>query len=76
MIEAFDAGTCRGYEWQGGGRTAVVLPGAIMAGTPSCYYAALTLFQLGWRVVQVWNEWDGETDRNEWAARLADAALG
>ena len=75
MIEPFDAGACRGYEWRGDGPTAVVLPGAMMAGTPSCYYAALTLFQLGRRVVQVWDEWDGATDRTDWALRLADAAL-
>lgn len=76
MIAPIDLGPCRGYEWQGDGRTAVVLPGAMLGGTPTCYYAALTLFELGWRVVQVWSEWDGETDRSEWAAGVAGAALG
>lgn len=76
MIQPFDAGPCRGYEWQGDGPTAVVLPGAMLGGTPTCYYAALTLFELGWHVVQSWNEWDGVSDRLGWATTLTDAALG
>ena len=75
MIEPVDLGSRHGYQWQGDAeRTAIVLPGAALGGTPSCYYAALTLFEAGWRVIQVWDEFDGG-DRREWARGCADAAL-
>jgi hypothetical protein len=64
-----------GYEWGAGReRTALVLPGAMLGGTPSCYYAALTLYEHGWRVVQVWDEFPGG-DRLEWAEQRATEAL-
>jgi hypothetical protein len=73
LIEPVDLGVCRGYEWGGDReRTAVVLPGARLGGTPSCYYTALTLFEAGWRVVQVWDEHDGTF---EWPTSRAEAAL-
>jgi hypothetical protein len=66
----------RGYEWEADpARTAIVLPGAILGGTPSCYYAALTLHQASWRVVQVWDELDRSRDRAAWARERAEAAL-
>jgi hypothetical protein len=72
VIERVDVG----YEWGAGrARTALVLPGAMLGGVPSTYYAALTLYEQGWRVVQVWDEWDGSTDRLQWAEEHADAAL-
>ena len=54
--------------------TAIVLPGAMLGGAPSCYYAALTLFEAGWRVVQVSDAFDGG-DRREWGRHCAEAAL-
>jgi hypothetical protein len=66
----------RGYEWEADStQTAIVLPGAILGGTPSCYYVALTLHQCGWRVVQDWSELDRSRDRAEWANERAEAAL-
>jgi hypothetical protein len=64
-----------GVEWgRGRERTALVLPGAMLGGAPSTYYAALTLFEEGWHVVQVWDAFDGG-DRLGWATERADAAL-
>jgi hypothetical protein len=75
VIQPVDLGTRHGYEWQGdAARTAIVLPGAALGGAPSCYYAALTLFEAGWRVVQVWDEFRSG-DREEWGAGCAEAAL-
>jgi pimeloyl-ACP methyl ester carboxylesterase len=75
VIRPVDLGVCRGYEWEGdAARTAVVLPGAMLGGTPSCYYAASALNQQGWRVVQVWDEFPGG-DRVAWPRSRAEAAL-
>lgn len=75
MIRPVDLGVCRAYEWEGDPeRTAVVLPGRMLGGTPSCYYAALALHELGWRVVQVWDEYS-EGDRVAWPTTRAEAAL-
>jgi hypothetical protein len=71
VIEPVDVG----YEWgRGRERTALVLPGAMLGGAPSTYYAALTLFEQGWRVIQVWRTYGGG-DRLGWATEQADAAL-
>lgn len=75
MIEPVDLGICSGYEWEGDEkRTAVVLPGAMLGGTPSCYYTAHALNDAGWRVVQVWDEYPGG-DRVAWPTSRAHAAL-
>jgi hypothetical protein len=75
-LDPVDLGVCLGADWQGGGdRAAVVLPGRMLGGAPSTYYVALTLFQRGWRVVQVWDAWDGNGDPATWAAERAEAAL-
>ena len=76
MIDRIDLGICDAVEWGAGrARTAIVLPGAMLGGAPSTYYSALTLFEDGWRVVQVLQQWDRETDRLAWATARADAAL-
>jgi hypothetical protein len=75
VIEPVDLGVCRGYEWEGDTkRTAVVLPGAKLGGTPSCYYTAQALNDAGWRVIQVWDEYPGG-DRVAWPTSRAEAAL-
>jgi hypothetical protein len=75
VIQPVDLGVCSGVEWEGDpARTALVLPGAMLGGAPSTYYAALTLFEEGWRVVQVWDGFAGG-DRLEWATSRAEAAL-
>lgn len=76
MIRPIVFGDARGYEWEADStKTAIVLPGAILGGTPSCYYAALTLHRCGWRVIQDWSELDRSRDRGEWANERAEAAL-
>jgi hypothetical protein len=76
VIDPVDLGVCAGLEWgRGRDRTAVVLPGAMLGGMPSAYYAALTLFEDGWRIVQVWDQWDRSTDRLEWTTARIDAAF-
>ena len=66
----------RGYEWEADPeRTAIVLPGAMLGGAPSCYYAAMALHRAGWRVVQDWDELDRARDRAAWAKERAEAAL-
>jgi hypothetical protein len=76
VIEPVDLGICSGCEWQGEpSRTAVVLPGAMLGGAPSCHYAALTLFEAGWRVIQVWDTYDRSMNALEWAVSRTEAAL-
>jgi len=75
VIRPVDLGVCGGYEWEGDpDRTAIVLPGAMLGGAPSCYYAALALNEMGWRVVQVWDTFPGG-DRVAWPTSRAEAAL-
>lgn len=76
MIRAVDLGPCPGVEWSGDlERTAVVLPGRLLGGTPSCYYAASALNETGRRVVQVWEGYDESLSPLEWATTRAEAAL-
>jgi hypothetical protein len=75
VIRPVDLGVCGGYEWEGDpDRTAVVLPGAMLGGGPSCYYTALALNDAGWRVLQVWDVFPGG-DRVAWPASRAESAL-
>jgi hypothetical protein len=65
-----------GYEWEADStQTAIVLPGAILGGAPSCYDAASTLHRRGWRVIQDWSELDRSRDRADRANERAEAAL-
>jgi hypothetical protein len=76
-IEPVDLGLCPGYEYAGDpGRTAVVLPGAILGGMPVAAFAIAPLTARGWRVVQLWDTWDRETDPVAWATARTEAALG
>lgn len=77
MIRSVDLGVCAGVEWTGGsgGRAAIVLPGRMLGGAPSCYYAAQALNDAGWRVVQVWEGYDESFTPLEWATSRAEAAL-
>jgi hypothetical protein len=75
-IVPVDLGVCRGYEYEGdASRTAVVLPGAMLAGMPVNAYVIAPLVERGWRVVQVWDEYDETLGREEWAVSRAEAAL-
>ncbi len=76
MIRPIDLGDCGAYEWEGDSdRSAIVLPGRMLAGTPSCYYAAAALNDAGWRVVQVWDVYDQTRSPIHWATSRAEAAL-
>jgi len=56
-------------------RTAIALPGAMLAGMPALWYAFEPLQVDGWRVVLVWDEFlDRSEDAWEWARSRAEAA--
>ena len=75
-IVPVDLGVCAGYEYAGdAARTAVVLPGAMLGGMPVNAYVIAPLVERGWRVVQVWDDYDASVDRVEWAVSRAEAAL-
>jgi hypothetical protein len=76
QIERVDLGPCTGYVYPGdANRAAIVLPGAMLGGMPVNMFVIYVLLQRGWSVVQVWDEWNGEDDRVEWAHTRAEAAL-
>ena len=57
MIEPVDLGICHGYEYQGDpARTAIVLPGRMLAGMPINAFAIDAVWKQGWRAVLVWDE--------------------
>jgi hypothetical protein len=75
-IEPIDLGPWPGYEYPGDpGRTAVVLPGAMLGGMPVVAFAIAPLTARGWRVVQLWDTWDRKTDPVAWATARTEAAL-
>jgi hypothetical protein len=74
-LRRVDLGVCGGYEYYPEReRTALVLPGAMLAGMPVNAFVIAPLVDDGWRVVQVWDEYDGG-DRLEWPRTRAQAAL-
>jgi hypothetical protein len=75
LIESVDLGVCRGYEYVGNGPTAIALPGAMLGGMPSVGFAIEGVRRIGWRVVQVWDEWhDRSQDPTAWVAARVEAA--
>jgi hypothetical protein len=76
VIDRIDLGVSGGYEYNaGGGPTAIVLPGAMLAGMPVNAFVIAPLVNAGWRVVHVWAEYDGSVEREVWPLSLAFAAL-
>jgi hypothetical protein len=76
VIRPIDLGICHGYQYDGDpARTAVLLPGAMLAAMPVHAFVQQALTAGGWQVVQVWDEFlDRTEDANEWVhARLAAA---
>ena len=56
MIEPVDLGICGGYEYAGDpARTAIVLPGAMLAGMPVNAFAIEGVLSRGWRAILVWD---------------------
>jgi hypothetical protein len=77
VIEPVDLGICGGYEYAGDPeRTAIVLPGAWLAGMPVHAYAIEGLISVGWRAVLVWDEFlDRSQDPLQWVRARVDAAV-
>ncbi len=77
MIRPLDLGICHGYEYDGDpARTAVLLPGRMLAGMPALAYAQQALTAAGWRIVQVWDEYlDPGRDATEWVHERLAAAV-
>jgi pimeloyl-ACP methyl ester carboxylesterase len=76
VIERVDLDICGGYVYDGDRRrTAVVLPGAMLAAMPVAAFAIQALGSKGWRVVQVWDEFlDRSQDPVRWTVDRLDAA--
>ena len=76
MIEPVDLGICRGYEYEGDPeRTAIVLPGRMLAGMPVNAFAIDAVSKEGWRAVLVWDTYLGESrDMVDWIEARLDAA--
>ena len=77
MIRPVDLGICHGYEYDGDpARTAVILPGRMLAGMPVNAFAQQGLTKAGWRVVQVWDEYlDPDEDAHQWVHERLAAAV-
>lgn len=75
-INPIDLGVCLGHEYEGDPeRTAVALPGARLGGMPSLWYAFSSLYEDGWRVVLVWDEFrDRSQDALRWTSERVEAA--
>ena len=76
MIEPVDLGICHGYEYQGDpARTAIVLPGRMLAGMPINAFAIDAVWKQGWRAILVWDEYLGSSqDMVAWVRERLDAA--
>jgi hypothetical protein len=76
VIERVDLGVCPAYVYDGDpSRTAVVLPGAMLAAMPVAAAAIQALGERGWRTVQIWDEFlDRSQDPIRWTLDRLDAA--
>jgi pimeloyl-ACP methyl ester carboxylesterase len=76
VIERVDLEICGAYVYDGDpSRTAVVLPGAMLAAMPVAASAIQALGAKGWRVVHVWDEFlDRSQDPVRWTIDRLDAA--
>ncbi len=77
MIEPVDLGICGGYEYAGDPeRTAIVLPGAMLAGMPANAFAIEGVLSCGWRAILVWDQFlDRSQDPLRWVTARLDAAV-
>jgi hypothetical protein len=76
LIERVDLEICGAYVYEGDPRrTAVVLPGAMLAAMPVAAFAIEALRSKGWRAVHVWDEFlDRSQDPVRWTLDRLDAA--
>ena len=77
IIDPVDLGVCPGYEYSGDPhRTAIVLPGAMLAGMPVNAFAIEAVLSQGWRAVLVWDVFlDRSQDAAAWVRERLDAAI-
>jgi hypothetical protein len=77
VIRPVDLGVCPGYEYAGDAqRTAIVLPGAMLAGMPVNAFAIEAVLSRGWRAVLVWDVFlDRTPDPAAWVRERLDAAI-
>jgi hypothetical protein len=77
VIDQVDLGICGGYEYAGNPeRTAIVLPGATLAGMPVNAFAIEGVLSRGWRAILVWDEFlDRSQDGVQWVNARLDAAV-
>ncbi len=77
MIEPVDLGICAGYEYAGDPtRTAIVLPGAMLAGMPVHAFAIEAVLSRGWRAILVWDHvLDRSQDGRRWVEERLEAAV-
>jgi len=76
VIERVELGPCPAYDYRGDGPTALVLPGAMLAGMPAVWFAFEPLVAQGWRVVLLWWEYlDRSQSPWEFVRERADAAI-
>jgi hypothetical protein len=77
VIRRVDLGICPAYEYENDGPAAVALPGAILGGMPALWWAIAPLYDAGWRVLLVWDEFlDRSQDPWRFVGERADAAIG
>jgi hypothetical protein len=76
-ITRIDLGVCAGYEYEGDpSRTAIALPGRMLAGMPVQAFAIEGVQRDGWRAVLVWDEFlDDAQDPTAWSRARVEAAL-
>jgi pimeloyl-ACP methyl ester carboxylesterase len=76
VIKPIDLGVCQGYEYEGDpDRTAVALPGSMLAGMPALWWVFEPLLAESWRIVLVWDQFlDRTKDPTEWSRARAEAA--
>ena len=76
MIQPVDLGISRGYEYEGdSARTALVLPGRMLAGMPVNAFAIDAVWKQGWRAILVWDEYfDDPPSGTQWSRDRLDAA--
>ncbi len=77
MIRPVDLGICHGYEYEGDrARTAIALPGRMLAGMPVQAYAIDAVRREGWRALLVWDQYlDDAQDPTTWVEERVEAAL-
>jgi hypothetical protein len=76
-IHPVDLGVCLGFEYAGDPqKTAIVLPGAMLAGMPVNAFAIEAVLSRGWRAVLVWDVFlDRSQDGAVWVRERLDAAI-